>query len=65
MSRNGRLPSVPGYSIVNFMSGSTEFRWLKRVPLLYYADDIIHVSLPPWNRYGAFRPSVTSLKYST
>ena len=29
--KNEILPSLPGASIMNFMWGSTEFKWLKRV----------------------------------
>ena len=42
----GMLPSLPGYSIVNFMWLSILFIWLQNVHLVFfsYADYIIHIS---------------------
>ena len=55
VSRNGMLLSVSQDSMVNFMCGSTEFMWLKKMSAWFFStDDIIHIPLPPWARYRAF-----------
>ena len=36
MPGNGILPSVPGDSMVSFMCGMIELRWLKRVPAWFF-----------------------------
>ena len=57
VSKKKVLQSLPGVSIMNLMSGPTEFKWFKSVSLFFvsYAANISHISFPPRGRYGALR----------
>ena len=57
ISKNRVQLLLSGASIVNFMCGPTEFKWLKSNYLFYsnHADKVIHISFPPRERNGKFR----------